>query len=113
MKDLAEDPLVLPEYVESKFINASSGKLASEDEPGAITEYFINQELTPEYALMRKLYPYIDGLDQSEISALEEFETNSELNIEAIQDENLFGEPPLLDPNERIIEDEEDTEGLF
>ena len=113
MKDLAEDPVAIPEYIETKFISRGSGKLTSEDEPGAITEYFINQELTPEYILMRKLYPYIDELNQPEISALEEFEVNPEFDIEGIQEENPLNDPLRLDPSERIIEDEEDTEGLF
>ena len=73
-------------------------------------EYFVTEELTPEYELLRELYPYADELDTNnpENAPTFEFELDDEGNLEILEEI-----PEPIDPNLRIIEDEEDTEGLF
>lgn len=113
MQDISEDLKTIPPYIEQKFINRSTGNVTFEDEPGALMEYFVNEEMTPEYALMRELYPFIDDIsaepfDSQQEPNLVELEGDPTLDIDP-----MLEEPAPIDPSLRIIEDDEDTEGLF
>ena len=113
MQDISEDLKTIPPYIEQKFINRSTGNVTFEDEPGALMEYFVNEEMTPEYALMRELYPFIDDIsaepfDSQQEPNLVELEGGPTLDIDP-----MLEEPAPIDPSLRIIEDDEDTEGLF
>ena len=118
---VAEDDQSIPEYIETGFINRVTGRRTDELDPGAITEYFPIEELTPEHALLQNLYPSPDEASFDNIEA-GSFDLLPETELEI--DELEFGvdgeelpedeaEPYELDQNNRIIEDEEDTEGLF
>ena len=110
MQGIEEDTKIIPSYIEEKFINASTGKIVDQEEPGALMEYFVTEELTPEYELLRELYPYSDELDANNPEKAPTFGLEQGVggNLEILEEI-----PEPIDPNLRIIEDEEDTEGLF
>jgi penicillin-binding protein 1A len=115
-----EDSTELPEYIESGFINRNTGKRTDEMDLNAIQEYFTIEELTPEHALLQSLY---GSLSIDEVSAELDIdgtvsEGTDDLVIDAIG-EFLEGEeeaeqtPSEFRQQDRIIEQKEDTEGLF
>jgi len=53
---VSEDNHELPEYIETGLVNRSTGKRTDEFDPGAITEFFPIEHLTPEHALLQNLY---------------------------------------------------------
>lgn len=113
MEGVEEDVKTTPTYIEEKFINRSSGTIVDQDEPGAITEYFVTKELTPEYTLLRELYPYVDKVELN--SDITDNSPSYGFGIDEQTEPYLIDEPITqpIDPSLRIIEDEEDTEGLF
>ena len=112
MQDIEEDYETIPPYIEAQFINQQTGKPTDETDPGAIMEYSVNDELTPEYALMRELYPYIDDIAEQEtkLDAIDDLELNIDGTFDNLEAVEL---PTAIDPELRIIEDDDDTEGLF
>ncbi len=109
LEDTPQDSEELPEYIEQGHVNRSSGQRTDEFDPGAITEYFEIPELTPEYALYQELYgeqlAFIESQSIIENNALDQ----DNLNFDA---QDLPKITPL-EQSERIIEESEDTEGLF
>jgi len=111
---VSEDNHELPEYIETGLINRSTGKRTDEFDPGAITEFFPIEHLTPEHALLQNLYSDAGDISTNnfQTESLEAIDPNFETIV--IDDVLLEEEVPLeLDQSSRIIEDEEDTEGLF
>ncbi len=113
LKGVGQDPLTTPEYIEPRFIDRVSGKPSFEDAPGAITEYFVEEKLTPEYRLMRELHPWMDQIVPSSREPLLEAEGDV---IDSSNDN--FTNPVELDsspiePSERIQDTELDDEELF
>lgn len=111
---VSEDNHELPEYIETGLINRSTGKRTDEFDPGAITEFFPIEHLTPEHTLLQNLYSDAGDISANNLqtNSLEAIDPNFETIV--IGDALLEEEVPLeLDQSSRIIEDEEDTEGLF
>jgi len=111
LEGIKEDSSELPEYIEAGFVNRNTGRRTDEQDPDATPELFTINELTPEYALIQSLYSNDEQLaaqDNLTTEAIGEFE---ELADEL--DEQLDELPIELDQSDRIIEESEDTEGLF
>jgi len=110
-----EDSTELPEYIELGFIDRDTGRRTDEFDPNAIEEYFKIEELTPEYTLLQNLYA--DSTVKLDIDAAEIDRTESvEGYLEDILEEeegDAEQAPNELRQQDRIIEDREDTEGLF
>ncbi len=110
LEGLPQDSEELPAYIEQGFVNRNSGRRTDEFDPDAMVEYFEIPELTPEYALYQKLYGEQLALIENQ-SIVENDELNeSDLNAD---DQDLPPTTMPLDQSERIIEESEDTEGLF
>ncbi|MBL4672658.1 MAG: penicillin-binding protein 1A [Arenicella sp.] len=115
LNGVPEDSTKLPEYIESGFIDRDTGRRTDELEPNAIQEYFKIEELTPEYALLQNLYADSSielDIDAADINAPES--VKGDLN-DILEEEEGDAEqaPSELRQQDRIIEDREDTEGLF
>ena len=134
LADVPEDKTVLPDYIESGYIDRYSGTRTTQDDPNALAELFVKEELTPEFALVQKLYgteptnssltetPAYTGefgvdLDSDQLGELDKTSLDhAELEItneELLVDELLELNPLETKPLERIIETEDETEGLF
>ncbi len=111
LEDLPQDNEELPDYIEQGFVNRNSGKRTDEFDPDGITEYFEIPELTPEYALYQKLYGEQLAILQVEGQSIIESEELNEDDL-SVDNQDLPAALPL-DQSERIIEESEDTEGLF
>jgi len=113
LEGIEEDANQVPEYIEQSFVDRSNGKRTDEFDPNAIPEYLVIEELTPEYALQRTLYDNLaaEGLILED-SQDPFFSDNSEPNLENNNENSTEIDPPLY-PEERIIESEDETEGLF
>jgi penicillin-binding protein 1A len=127
LKGIPQDTDVVPEYIEAGYVDRATGQRTMEEDPDAIPEYFVVKPLTPEYALYRTLLREhledgtlsaeqfieqlrLEGAQPSE-SALQSL---GNLGVDGEMDpDELDEEEPSLDPEERIIETEEETEGLF
>ncbi len=97
LTDIEQDSEVLPEYIEQGYINPTSGQRTDELDFGAISEYFVIDELAPDTL----------GEPLAEINSTYE-------NDDDIYDENrLELEQPEQDPQTRIIDSGTDTDGLF
>lgn len=100
LADVPADTEQLPDFIQPVFVNRYSGKVCDESDPDAIPEFTVLEEMLP--PLERALYA-------------------AEFNAETEDDQQLgeSGEDTLQDPvvpldqQERIIEETEDTEGLF
>jgi len=108
LKDLPEDSGELPETIEQGWVNRNTGKRTTEDDPSAITEYF--------------------AIDKPSAIALDSLDTDQTLNLD--EESNELNDPEKTTINEteypleteagqpkpnqgRIIENPEDTQGLF
>jgi len=115
---IAEDNSELPDYIEAGFVNRNTGKRTDEFDPDATPEVFTIEELTPEYALLQNLSNDSTALDpfggDNGIHQIQDqINDYIEAGIEGVLNNGL-GRPAVeLDQNSRIIEDAEDTEGLF
>lgn len=131
MSEVPQDSEELPDYIEEGVVDRVSGKPTDEEDPDAVVEYF------PIPALLD--FP-LQELSQSEIDAIQALSVMAEEGVEvagdSVADDTLLDEgfeqsefdPELtedfsleddlleeepLDSEPRIIEEEEDTEGLF
>ena len=129
LADVPEDETVLPEYIEPGYIDRYSGTRTTQDNPNALAELFVKEALTPEFALIQKLYgastndnhltgaskeagQYEEGLNLDQLD--ERDRTGSDkADSELINEDDLVDELLELKPEERIIETEDDTDGLF
>ncbi|RBP48838.1 penicillin-binding protein 1A [Arenicella xantha] len=127
LKGIPQDSTDLPEYIEAGYVDRATGRRTTEDSPDAIPEYFVVKPLTPEYALYRSLLrthlddgtlsaeQFIEQLreegvqpNQQAMESLDNLGIDGELDPDSLEDESQ-----LIEPEERIIETEEETEGLF
>jgi len=133
LKGVQQDNLAKPDYIETRFIDRSTGQTSLEEAPNSMMEYFAVAERTPEYALMRELYPWIDQTNIAENSAIEKRFNSDSYTNESLEPLNAANplDPSLqdnsrLDParqnlpqitpleqSERIKEAEGDTDDLF
>ena len=113
LEGVKENDLVLPEFIEEGFINRTTGKETTEDDPDATPEYF---------ARAQQIINPIDGDDLNsndlENGSSIDGETSDDLNNTLIENKDDSSEENLNDAsyplnNERIIETPEDTQGLF
>jgi penicillin-binding protein 1A len=112
----------LPEFIEEGWVHRDTGKRTSELDPDAIAEYFPIEALLPEpfgemglSEYQRKVLLEVDDPLSHEV--LEEIDLDA-INAQydalgASTEEEMELEPPTIEQKDRIIEDEEDTEGLF
>ncbi len=122
LKDVPEDNAGVPEYIETRLINRNTGKPTDDSDPSAMTEFFTIEELTPEARLLEDLYGTSDSIiDLDDISSellqgldgLEGFEGGFVDNALEVDGEVIEDSPIELNQQDRIIEETEDTEGLF
>ena len=117
LDDIPEDDSELPNYIESGFVNRNTGKRTDQFDPDATPEVFAIEELTPEYTLLQSLsndYTALDPFnDNIEVQIQEQINDYIEAGIEGVLNNGLGRPAAELDQNSRIIEDAEDTEGLF
>ena len=113
LKGIKEDKLVLPEFIEEGFINRTTGKETTEDDPDATPEYF---------ARVQQIISPVDtgGLNSNDLENGSPIDNNSSDNPDNALAENKddsidenFSDPTYPLNNERIIETPEDTQGLF
>lgn len=100
LEGIAEDSSTLPEYIEKVRVNRSTGEETDELDPLGIDELKVIIELTPESAFNRPLDASLENDDFPD-------STNDPNSFEEIESSND------LEPQERIIEDSQETEGLF
>lgn len=101
LSDVQEDVEVVPDTIITQWINKDTGQLTDELDPQAIEEYFIhpdllstNTEIVDESQNVKQMLPNRHALDANE----------------SLDGENLL---PPRQPQEKIIESETDTQGLF
>lgn len=120
LKGIEMDTETSPPYIEPGFVDRSSGQRTLEDDPMATEEFFVLNELTPEYALLADVEnTQLEALDTDTYrsdgkQAFDELENS----LEAEQsfdtpDNDDEATTPYPSIQERIIENEEETEGLF
>lgn len=126
LKNVEQDNSALPPYLEQGYVDRNTGARTDESDPSATPELFVIPDLTPETGFLREymatLTPNsldnIDAIDnpestlelESESSWLEEL--NAEFNDD-LEADNPELDPVKKEPGERILETEEDTDGLF
>ncbi len=108
LEGVPEDVATLPDYIEAGFVNRDTGKRTSELDPDATTEFFTIEELTPEYSLFQQSHTDLGG-DLTGLDASED----QQGDLETDTDDTLEEAPVEVIQKDRIIEDAEDTEGLF
>lgn len=121
LQGVAQRPQSIPEYIEQGFVNRSTGKRTVETDPDAEPEYFVVDALTPENKLYSDLllarYESGEISEEAYLNATRpdiEVDTGLEAGEQAPTDLGAFGDDPnLASPEDRIIETEEETEGLF
>ncbi len=119
LKGVPEDSADVPEYIEEAFVNRDTGKRTDELDPDAIPEFFTIEELTPEYALMQSLDLEESSLIDANLDAegnplpTDPENTVDESSFDTLENEELDEETYSIDQEDRIIETEEETEGLF
>ena len=106
---ITQDSDKLPLYIEKILINRKSGKETDELDPQAVNEFKAIPELTPDYFLLNPaLKPDVDAPDQQDqLEELSDLEEPTDLE-EALEDEIENSEP-----QERIIENIDNTDDLF
>jgi len=109
LEGVPEDSQELPDYIEEGFVNRNTGKRVDEFDPGAIPEIFVVKELTPEYNLLQNLYGNREGIAFDTDSLDIELTDDTDGETDGTADDSAIE----LDQKSRIIEDAEDTEGLF
>ncbi|NNC98781.1 MAG: penicillin-binding protein 1A [Gammaproteobacteria bacterium] len=101
LSDVPEDSEELPEYIEQGLVNRNTGERTDELDPDAVIEYFVIEDLLP-----------VNRSDR-----LTEINIESLLNIrfaDILKDDSGLPEATEdTSPETRIIENDEDTEGLF
>lgn len=103
LKDIAPDPLEVPIYMEPGWVNRFTGVRTDEFDPAATVEYFPIKSLLPEP--FGEMSSSIVGTSHE----TDEFSLPIDETSEAA--EPFLSEPPLR--GERILEEDQETEGLF
>jgi len=108
----------LPEYIEDGFVNASTGIKTDEQDPQSTQEFFIIPELVPENRLFGSQIQQQSQLSEKDLALL-----NAEPDQEGLdtldsgeitqQEGDINGSIEFPANTQRIIEDTQDTEGLF
>ena len=131
LADIEQDEEQIPDFIEAGYVDRTTGLRVSKDALSATAEVFVLKEMTPEHKLRQKMIAdfnekygiYDSAVDDSLLDSITE--QGDQPSIEAqtydadgsenpsYQDRlNDFIEEPAI-PKERIIETNEDTEGLF
>ena len=105
LKGISEDQHRVPDYIQEAHINRSTGQQTTEDDPQAIIEYFahsLNDNNT------------IEAISDINLSNTLESAApgNTSINDNNYFDDNLYEQQNPLNPA-RIIDNPEDTQGLF
>ena len=104
LQGVPEDSDETPDYIQEGYVNSVTGKRTDEFDLSATPEYFAIKELAPEYEML---------MQHQLAQELEEIETNVEGVLgDDFQDDQLPIERQV-EQQDRIIDDQEDTEGLF
>ena len=98
LEGIEEDTQEIPQYIEEGFVNSTTGQRTDELDPGAVPEYFVIEKLAPD--------------------TLSSFAQNSELPAQGlIRDDDVLEDEDNMKldqpPQVRIIDSDEDTDGLF
>lgn len=102
LEGVPEDSKELPEFIIEGFVDRNTGATTDELNPAATPEYFVIESLLPELEradLLNQtasIEPDTDLLEEGEVPA-----------------EYLEQQTEITEPQDRIIETKEDTEGLF
>ena len=123
---IPEDSADIPTYIEQGFINKTTGQRTTEQDPQAVPEYFVISELTPENLLFGDVIVSDEETTEDGELVLQDpeledsiTENNLEEELENIGDQFGLDELGIEQTQEtsnnapRIIEDTQDTEGLF
>jgi len=111
LDNIEQDTDELPDYIEEGFVDRATGKRTDEFDPQAVKEYFAIEALLPERALIDN---NIAALEAAEAEALAKTDEEELLDdFQSDQDRPLEEPPTPINQDERIIETEEETEGLF
>ena len=101
LEGVPEDDTELPEFIEEGFVDRATGKRVDELDPDAIAEYFVVDDLLPDYERTKDPLEALSG-------ELDELEGETAPLNDALE---ILDE---INQEERIIEtSEDDTEGLF
>ena len=112
LKDIPEEENEVPTYIQEAHINASTGKQTSEDDPQAIIEYFaLSQSSTNTIGTIDD-----DSLSDQQGSSQASFGDTA--NDNGVDNEGNYFDDALNEQQntfipERIIDNPEDTQGLF
>lgn len=97
LEGITEDSKELPAYIEEILVNRDTGKETNELDPNAIPEFKAIPELTPEYSMFESTMTQpIKSIDEA--GSLED---------------NLNIDQTVPEPQERLIEDNDNTDDLF
>ena len=99
LEGIEQDTQEVPYFMEQGFVNRDTGERTDEFDPDAVIEYFPIEELLP------NKFGVLSELDENNLEYDDLFDAESEISPD-VEPEEVLIEP-------RIIEEEEDTEGLF
>ena len=125
VKDVEVDSETVPEYIERGFVNRETGARTVEEDPEAVEEYFALEPLRPELVVANRLKAQ-QALDK--LNGLYEYDDllpyNPDLTPDSLREPGEEGgnqdpfaptneELERVEPEEKIVETEDETEGLF
>ncbi len=104
LEDVPEDSEEIPEFIEQGLVNRSTGERTTDEDPAAVSEYFVLDDLLPEWerTIVAVADPVMDQQQEQQQDMPEQPESDEEHQA-----------APVVDAQERMIETSEDTEGLF
>lgn len=119
LQDVPQDADKTPNYIEQGFVDRYSGERTDEGDPLATAESFVISDLTPERALKQQLA--IDGSNKDlNQEIVKDALRDDSFDLDTLEGAELLGadgevidEDNTIDPAQRILDTEEDTEGLF
>lgn len=100
LASVEQDTEAVPDFIQAGFVNRSTGQETNEEDPMATAEYFIIESKLPE----------LERAPGTEPELTDELLLEGELGEDLDQDPATHHSAPS---EERIIETEQDTEGLF
>ncbi|MEO0368161.1 MAG: hypothetical protein AAF197_05165 [Pseudomonadota bacterium] len=120
LKDVAVDSATLPDYIERGFVDKETGVRTDEFDPNGTEEIFALEPLRPELLVANMLNEQLlsdadPDWDQTTLDPLSTQDPSFDPFIED-SETSLDGSLPESDQNqsvEKIIESDEETEGLF
>ena len=118
LQGVAEDPQVVPPYIEEGFVHRETGARTVEEDPAAVPEYFALEPLQPEIVVANRLREQgLDAPDADGFGQQNEYGDSEqplyEQYLDEYQGESMPDSTEPVQPEEKIIETEEETEGLF